>query len=277
MENNEIYHHGIIGQKWGVRRYQNSDGTLTDAGKKRYSAEMEKLKKEETILKNKKRTQAKIDRLLKKRQEIDEAKRELHKTRTEAINKIKNAAKGASKPKSIKDMSDEELISRINRLKLEQTLAALTPKEISRGEQFVDKVLKPIGQKAAERTSDMIIEAAKKKFGLDAGDDEMKALKKAAEKAGLNKTIAEANAAIKKANGEGVDSEYEKLKRDADIAGFKQKIAVSETMQRKNKKEADEARAKAEEAAEEFVRRKIQEMEDRNRNQNRNLLPAPRD
>ena len=33
---NELRHHGIKGQKWGIRRYQNEDGTLTDAGKKRY-------------------------------------------------------------------------------------------------------------------------------------------------------------------------------------------------------------------------------------------------
>lgn len=33
----ELYHHGIKGQKWGVRRFQNSDGTLTAAGQKRYS------------------------------------------------------------------------------------------------------------------------------------------------------------------------------------------------------------------------------------------------
>lgn len=32
----ELYHHGIKGQKWGVRRWQNSDGTLNEAGKKRY-------------------------------------------------------------------------------------------------------------------------------------------------------------------------------------------------------------------------------------------------
>lgn len=31
----ELYHHGILGQKWGVRRFQNKDGTLTAAGKKR--------------------------------------------------------------------------------------------------------------------------------------------------------------------------------------------------------------------------------------------------
>ena len=32
----ELYHYGVKGQKWGVRRYQNVDGTLTPAGRKRY-------------------------------------------------------------------------------------------------------------------------------------------------------------------------------------------------------------------------------------------------
>lgn len=31
----ELYHHGILGQKWGIRRFQNPDGTRTAAGKKR--------------------------------------------------------------------------------------------------------------------------------------------------------------------------------------------------------------------------------------------------
>lgn len=38
----ELYHHGIKGQKWGVRRYQNADGTLTEAGKKRISSYQER-------------------------------------------------------------------------------------------------------------------------------------------------------------------------------------------------------------------------------------------
>lgn len=35
-----LMHHGVKGMHWGIRRYQNSDGTLTDAGRKRYSKKL---------------------------------------------------------------------------------------------------------------------------------------------------------------------------------------------------------------------------------------------
>ena len=37
IRNDELYHHGVKGQRWGVRHYQNPDGSLTNAGRERYS------------------------------------------------------------------------------------------------------------------------------------------------------------------------------------------------------------------------------------------------
>lgn len=40
---NELYHHGILGMKWGIRRFQNKDGSLTAAGKKRAQQDTEEV------------------------------------------------------------------------------------------------------------------------------------------------------------------------------------------------------------------------------------------
>lgn len=42
MENNYLIHHGVKGQKWGVRRFQNKDGSLTKAGKKKRQSYLDK-------------------------------------------------------------------------------------------------------------------------------------------------------------------------------------------------------------------------------------------
>jgi hypothetical protein len=46
MDDNVLTHYGIRGMKWGVRRYQNKDGSLTSAGKKRYKKTPEQLESE---------------------------------------------------------------------------------------------------------------------------------------------------------------------------------------------------------------------------------------
>lgn len=45
----ELYHFGIKGQKWGIRRYQNDDGTLTPAGRERYGRDVTNLSEKELI------------------------------------------------------------------------------------------------------------------------------------------------------------------------------------------------------------------------------------
>lgn len=125
----ELTHWGIKGMRWGIRRYQNKDGSLTPAGRKKLKAEGEKLKEQERVLKNRKSTKAKFDRLEAKRKALDDEKKALDEV-DQNPKKLKLGKKKSEQPaqKTMKDMTDEELINAINRKRLEDTYNQLHPK-----------------------------------------------------------------------------------------------------------------------------------------------------
>lgn len=140
MDNNELMHHGVVGMKWGVRRYQNKDGSLTAAGKKRYEKEMAKLREEEKSIKAREQTKAKLDKLESKRKELDERKQALESNKSRRSKKEKPAIQ----TKSVKDMSDQELQSVVNRMNLEARYKQLNPEKVSVGRRFLSKIGKDV-------------------------------------------------------------------------------------------------------------------------------------
>lgn len=161
---NELIHWGIKGMKWGVRRYQNKDGSLTPAGKKRYDKEMAKLKEEEKIAKNKLKTQAKLNKLDEKRKEVEALKRG---------KPIAKSTKQHSKP-SVKDMSDEELRQTVNRLLMEQQYAKLNPQQVSAGQKFVKKVMNDVVAPAATEVGKNVLKDAMTKAVKNASETSKK-------------------------------------------------------------------------------------------------------
>lgn len=180
----ELYHHGTKGMKWGIRRYQNKDGSLTPAGRKRYASETAKLKDREKVLKNKERTNAKIAKLESKKAELDAREKAL--TSPKASTKTNSKPKPADdtpKQKSIKDMSDDELRTVVNRMQLEQQYRNLNPQKVSAGRKFAEgiatKVLIPAATEVGKKVvTAMLTEAAKKTTGFDLGGNKKNDKKK---------------------------------------------------------------------------------------------------
>ena len=121
MENSQLYHHGILGMKWGVRRFQNKDGSLTSDGKRH-------------LEQNSKAKQG---------------------------NNKKKKGYTTNKGKSINELSDDELRKRINRLELEKRYEALSKKEqkakMFDGKRFVTQVLENSGKVVATQLSTYVM------------------------------------------------------------------------------------------------------------------------
>ena len=153
---NELYHYGVLGMKWGVRRYQNRDGSLTAEGKKRYNRDIA-----ENLAKKK---DSRIDisspdpnRWV--REDIERSKRVID-SGSDLIRQAKSIERDTS-PKSTKkrlnvsNMSDKELRDKINRELLERQYSDIFGEEakVSRGRQFTRETLEIAGTALAATSS----------------------------------------------------------------------------------------------------------------------------
>lgn len=120
MEHDSLTHWGIKGMKWGVRRYQNKDGSLTPAGKKRYAEESEESPDE---------------------YEARKQKAVKSGTATEVL-KFKG------------DLTQAEMQSAINRIRWEQDMAGLSAKETAVGKSKTDKFFESMNT-ATTRVNDV--------------------------------------------------------------------------------------------------------------------------
>lgn len=156
----ELQHWGILGMKWGVRRYRNYDGTLTDTGKKRYD--------------NGKLSKHQVKELKKKgwknpsEMSVDQIRNSIIRKRlSDEYTRLfdKNNSKGGQKDPSM--MSFDELISAINRKKLENEYNSLfrdyTNKNVENGKRVyetsgIEKVMKAVNytKNVADMTTSIV-------------------------------------------------------------------------------------------------------------------------
>lgn len=125
----DLRHHGIKGQKWGVRRFQNSDGSLTAAGRKRYGD-------------GKGSSVEDYQNAIKKTKAAGESVENIRKFNND-IKRIKDPAMEKRIRKSTEQMTDKELQQRVNRLNMEDnyTRMMMHREQLKQGEDYVNKVL----------------------------------------------------------------------------------------------------------------------------------------
>lgn len=138
---NELQHWGIKGQKWGVRRYQNSDGRLTPAGIRRYRKNAGYIERQ-LNMKKREMTADDYQNAIKKTKSVGEHIDSVRKFNDDN-NKSKDPDMERRIRKSTEQMSDKELQQRVQRLNMEDnyTRMMMHREHLQQGENYVNKML----------------------------------------------------------------------------------------------------------------------------------------
>lgn len=169
MGMNVLFHHGIKGQRWGVRRYQNPDGSLTPEGQKRYDRDIREnnaKKKENRAIIDGPDPDRWVKEDLTRSKDVVDANANLVKE----LNKLEQSTRATPTVKrmDLSQMSDKELRDQINRELLEQQynklFADASATQVSKGRTILQDTLEVAGSVLAVAGSALSIALAIKQL-----------------------------------------------------------------------------------------------------------------